>query len=100
MPDFDELKATLAGDNFDVVAISVDRGGIEKPRNFLLQMNIKNLELFNNSSGKLASSLHAFGMPTTLLLNREGQEIGRLVGPAVWKSEEAIRLIQTAMAMH
>lgn len=99
MPDFDKLKSTLTGDNFDVVAVSVDRGGLEKPRIFLRQMNIKDLELFNNSSGKLASSLRAFGMPTTLLLDRQGREIGRLVGPAVWKSEEAVELIQAAVAM-
>ncbi|NIQ94149.1 MAG: TlpA family protein disulfide reductase, partial [Desulfuromonadales bacterium] len=84
MPSLDKLKAELAGDDFDLVALSIDRTGLEKPRKFLEEIGVKHLELFNNSSGRLASSLKAFGMPTTLLLNRKGQELGRLVGPAEW----------------
>ena len=72
----------MRGDDFDLVALSIDRAGLDKPRKFLSEVGIKHLKLYNNSSGKLASSLKAFGMPTTLLLNREGKELGRLVGPA------------------
>jgi len=49
-------------------------------------------------SGKLFSKLKAVGMPTTLLLDREGHEIGRLVGPANWDSPEALALIKAAIA--
>ena len=98
MPDLVRLKAELAGDDFDLVALSIDRTGLDKPRKFLEEIGIKNLKLYNNSSGKLAASLKAFGMPTTLLLNRQGQEIGRLVGPAEWGSEEAVELVKAAIA--
>ncbi len=98
MPMLDGLQAELGGDQFDLVAISIDRGGLEKPGKFLEEIGIKNLKLYNNSSGRLASSLKAFGMPTTLLINREGKEIGRLVGPAEWDSEEALALIKAAIA--
>ncbi|MDA7947764.1 MAG: TlpA family protein disulfide reductase [Hyphomicrobiaceae bacterium] len=98
MPDLDRLKAELAGDDFDLVALSIDRTGLDKPRKFLEEIGIKNLKLYNNSSGKLAASLKAFGMPTTLLLNREGEEIGRLVGPAEWGSKDAVELIKAAIA--
>ena len=98
MPDLDELKAKLGQDGrFDVVAVSIDRGGLDKPRKFLDDIAVKNLELFNNSGGKLGSDLKAFGMPTTLLLDPNGKEIGRLVGPADWKSEDAVRLIKAAI---
>ena len=99
MPDLEKLKAELAGDDFDLVALSIDRTGLEKPRKFLEEIGVKHIELFNNSSGRLASSLKAFGMPTTLLLNRKGQELGRLVGPAEWDSPEAVALIKAAIAM-
>jgi thiol-disulfide isomerase/thioredoxin len=98
MPDLDKLKADLGGDDFDLVALSIDRTGLDKPRKFLSEVGIKHLKLYNNSSGKLASSLKVFGMPTTLLLNREGKELGRLVGPAEWGSQDAIDLIKAAIA--
>jgi len=98
MPDLDRLKAELGGEDFDLVALSIDRTGLDKPRKFLEEIGVKNLKLYNNSSGKLAASLKAFGMPTTLLLNREGQEIGRLVGPAHWGSEDAVELVKAAIA--
>jgi thiol-disulfide isomerase/thioredoxin len=98
MPDLDKLKADLGGDDFDLVALSIDRTGLEKPQKFLQEIGIKHLKLYNNSTGKLASSLKAFGMPTTLLLNRKGQEIGRLVGPADWGSEDAVALIKAVIA--
>ena len=97
MPDLDKLKADLGGDDFDLVALSVDRTGLDKPRKFLKEIGVKHLKLYNNSSGKLAASLKAFGMPTTLLLNREGKELGRLVGPAEWGSDDAIALIKAAI---
>ncbi len=98
MPDLDKLQADLGGDDFDLVALSIDRTGLDKPRKFLKEIGIKHLKLYNNSTGKLAASLKAFGMPTTLLLNREGKELGRLVGPAEWGSDDAIALIRAAIA--
>ena len=43
-------------------------------------------------------SLMAIGMPTTLLFDRAGREIGRLVGPAEWHSNDAKNLIRAAIA--
>ena len=98
MPTLDKLKADLGGGDFDVIALSTDRSGLDKPREFLKEIGVKHLKLYNNSSGKLAASLKSFGLPTTLLLNREGREIGRLVGPAEWDSQDAYALIRAAIA--
>ena len=98
MPTLDRLKADLAGDQFDVIALSIDRGGLEKPRKFLQEIKVRHLKLYNNSSGKLTSALKAIGMPTTLLINRQGKQIGRLVGPAEWDSKDALALIKAAIA--
>ena len=97
MPDLDRLQAELGGDDFDLVALSIDRTGLDKPREFLKEIGIEHLKLYNNSSGKLAASLKAFGMPTTLLINRDGEEIGRLVGPAEWGSQDAVDLVKAAI---
>jgi len=100
MPSLDRLKAQLGGDNFDVVAISIDRGGLEKPRAFLEKIGTRNLALYHDPTGQLGSKLKAFGMPTTLLINRKGEEIGRLIGPAEWDSEDAVKLVETAIAQN
>ena len=97
MPALDRLKADLGGKDFDVVAISIDRGGFDKPREFLQEIKVANLKLYNEPSGRLGPKLKAFGMPTTLLIDRNGKELGRLVGPAEWDSEDAVALIKAAI---
>ena len=66
----------------------------DKPKSFLAETGATHLSLSTDPSGKLK----AVGMPTTLLLDREGHEIGRLVGPANWDSPEALALIKAAIA--
>lgn len=98
MPSLDRLKSKLGGADFDVVAIATDRGDMEKPRVFLQEIGAETLKLYHDPTGKLPANLKAFGMPTTLLIDRNGKEIGRLVGPAEWDSLEAVALIEAAIA--
>ena len=97
MPALDRLQATLGSDQFQVVAISVDRTGLAGAKKFLEETNTPNLALFADPSARLASSLRAAGLPATLLIDREGRELGRLLGPAEWDGEAARRLIQSAL---
>jgi thiol-disulfide isomerase/thioredoxin len=98
MPALDKLQAALGGDDFEVVAINIDKGGPDKARDFLKEIGVNKLALYTDPSGKLFSTIRAVGMPTTLLIDREGREIGRLVGPADWASPEAKTLIEAAIA--
>ena len=98
MPTLDKLQAALGGKDFQVVAVNIDRGGIDKPKSFLAETGAAHLTLYTDPSGKLFSALKGVGMPTTLLLDRKGHEIGRLVGPADWDSPEALALIKAAIA--
>ncbi len=98
MPSLDRLKHALAGPNFDVVAVSIDSGSVEKPKKFLHKIGVSELGLFHDSSTQINADLKAFGMPTTVLIDAKGREIGRLVGPAEWDSEEAKKLIAAAIA--
>jgi thiol-disulfide isomerase/thioredoxin len=99
MPQLNALQSDLGGADFEVVAINIDKGGPEKARKFLEETKARDLALYTDPSGKLFSKLKAVGMPTTLLLDPDGKEIGRLVGPADWASAEAKRLIEAAIAM-
>jgi thiol-disulfide isomerase/thioredoxin len=98
MPTLDQLEAALGGSDFEVVAVNIDKGGTEKAKAFLQETGVTHLALYTDPTGKLFSALKAVGMPTTLLINREGCEIGRLVGPADWDSPEALILIKAAIA--
>ena len=97
MPDLDKLQASLGSDSFEVVAVSVDRKGLAASKRFLDQIKVKNLGLYNDVSTKMAGKLKVLGMPTTLLLDRKGREVGRLVGPAEWNSDDAKRLISAQL---
>lgn len=94
MPALDRLQAELGGPDFQVVAVSQDRAGTDKVKAFLAEVGAKNLALYIDTSSKTARSWGAVGLPTTFLLDREGREVGRLVGPAAWDSEDAKALIR------
>ena len=98
MPALDRLQKELGSDKFEVVALSVDRAGPDAAKKFLDKIKVQHLKLYADASAKAAISLKAVGMPTTLLLNAKGEEIGRLVGPAEWDSADAKTLIQAALA--
>ena len=94
MPSLDRLQARLGGPDFEVVAISQDRGGMPKVIEFLTELGIRNLVPYNDKSTKSSRAFAALGLPTTLLVDRAGNEVGRLVGPAEWDGPAAEALIR------
>jgi thiol-disulfide isomerase/thioredoxin len=98
MPALDALETKLGGKDFQVVAVNIDKGGPDKAAAFLKETGASHLALYTDPTGKLFATLKSVGMPTTLILDRDGKEIGRLVGPADWASPEAIAVIKAAVA--
>jgi thiol-disulfide isomerase/thioredoxin len=96
MPALDRLQAAEGSNKFEVIAISVDRKGMEASKKFLAETGVKNLGLYVDTTARLNSDLKAIGLPATILIDKEGREIGRLLGPAEWDSEDAVRLIRFA----
>ena len=92
------MQARLGGDGFEVVALNIDRNGLKKAKAFYEKLGIKALALYGDKARRATGAFRIIGMPTTLLLDRKGREIGRLVGPAEWDSEETVRLIEAAIA--
>jgi thiol-disulfide isomerase/thioredoxin len=97
MPALDRLQQDLGSDRFEVVAVSVDRAGLQGARKFLDDTKADRLALYADPSARLATTLRAAGLPATLLIDAQGREIGRLLGPAEWDSEDAKRLIRSAL---
>lgn len=98
MPSLARLQQQLGGPDFQVVLISLDRAGHAKAAQFLTEIGISNIGTYIDSSGKASRTLGALGLPATLLLNRKGDEIGRVTGPAEWDSPEAKTLIAHYLA--
>ena len=97
MPALDRLQQELGSEAFEVVALSVDRAGLGGARKFLDEAKVAKLGLYADPSARMGSTLRTTGLPATLLIDREGREIGRLLGPAQWDGEDARRLIRWAL---
>lgn len=98
MPDLAKLQKELGSNQFEVVAISVDRKGAEASGAFLAETGASSLQLYVEPQGAILNDLQAIGLPSTILVDRDGKEIGRLLGPADWASPEAIALMKAALA--
>lgn len=95
MPTLDRLQAALGGDRFQVVAFSVDRQGAEAVKAFFSEIGVRRLAVHVDVSGQALSALAAVGLPTTLLINEEGRELGRLMGPAEWDAPDMIAFLMS-----
>ena len=97
MPTLDRLQTALGGADFEVVALSIDRR-TEAVRKFFTDVGIQKLSMYLDSSAKVTRQIGAVGLPTTLLIDREGGEVGRLIGPAEWDSPYMAALISCVIA--
>lgn len=101
MPTLEALEQKLGGPDFQVVAVNIDTRDPEKPKAFLKEIGVKHLAYFADGNAKSFQELkavgRAFGMPTTLLVDPAGCEIGTIAGPAEWASDDAVKLIKAAL---
>ena len=92
MPSLDRLKSKINGD-FDVIAISVDRDGVEKVTDFFDENKISNLEKFFDIKNSLAKEMNLYGVPTSFFVNKEGDLIGYYQGDMEWDNDTVINFI-------
>ena len=101
MPALDALQQRLGGPGFEVVAVNIDTRDPDKPKAWLKEVGIEKLAYYADPTAKTFQDLkeigRAFGMPTTLLIDPQGCEIGTIAGPAEWASDDAVKLIQAAI---
>jgi thiol-disulfide isomerase/thioredoxin len=101
MPALDALQQRLGSPSFEVVAVNIDTRDPDKPKAFLKELGIEKLAYYADPTAKTFQDLkeigRAFGMPTTMLVDRQGCELGTVAGPAEWASDDAVKLIQAAI---
>jgi len=98
MPALDRLQTSLGGRNFAVVPLSIDHGGRETVAKFYAEIGIRELPIYTDTSGEALRALGAVGLPTTLVLDRAGEEIARIVGPAEWDAPEVVEFLKAVIA--
>jgi thiol-disulfide isomerase/thioredoxin len=98
MPALDRLQAKLGGKDFFVLALSQDRKGPAVVSAFLQEIGVSNLAVYVDPTSRSARAFGAYGLPATVLLDRQGRALGRMVGPAEWDSEDALRLFRHFIA--
>jgi thiol-disulfide isomerase/thioredoxin len=102
MPALDALEQKLGGPDFEVVAVNIDTRDPQKPLAFLKDVGVSHLAYYADQSARvfevLKSAGKAFGMPTTIIVDRSGCEIGNMAGPAEWASDDGVKLVSSAIA--
>lgn len=98
MPSLDRLNAKRGGPEFEVVALSIDNDPTAvKP--FYRETGIKTLRGYFDPNARMSAALGAFAVPATLLIDKNGLEIGRALGPAEWDSATVESLIDGALGL-
>ena len=97
MPSLDRLQATIADTDFQVIALSTDPGEIKLIEDFYREYNIHHLAIYHDATQKVEKSLNVAGLPSTFLINRQGQLIANKVGYAIWDSDAFITFIRNQL---
>jgi copper(I)-binding protein/peroxiredoxin len=98
MPTLDRLQGVLGGPDFEVLALSIDARGLEVVQPFYKGIGLEHLRMYLDTAGAAMSTLGIPAIPLTLLIDRDGREIGRKFGAAVWDSPAMVGLLRSRLA--
>ncbi len=97
MPALDRLQAAKGDQTFEVVAVNVDTARLERRAAFLDSIGVKALARYADPSGDVFETLRrdgkALGLPVTLIIDKDGCEVGAVEGGVKWDSAEAQALV-------
>ncbi len=97
MPTLEALQVELGGDDFQVVTIATGRNKVAGINRFFEEASVSHLPVFLDPKSTLAREMLVLGLPISVVLNREGQEVARLKGDADWASESAFAIFRELM---
>ncbi len=97
MPELAKLQQEMGSPDFEVVALSEDLKGADASAAFLKDAKADALALYVDPKATALEAVQSVGLPTTLLINRDGKEVGRLLGPAQWNSDQSKALIKSVL---
>lgn len=87
MPSLERLQAAMP--DIAVVPVATGRNAVEGIRRFFDDAGVRTLPILRDPQSRLAHGMGVMGLPVTVILNPEGQEVARLIGDAEWDSDSA-----------
>jgi thiol-disulfide isomerase/thioredoxin len=93
MPTLAALQDEFAGEDFAVIALATGPNAPQAVDKFLRETGVEHLNVLRDPRAGLGRSIGVMGLPVTLILDRDGAEVARLVGPADWHSEAARAIV-------
>jgi thiol-disulfide isomerase/thioredoxin len=97
MPALDRLQAKFKPEEFEIVAIALDRQGERVVRPFFDKLRLERMKLYLDASNISSRLMSVSAMPTSILVAKDGAELGRVLGPAKWDGREFERLVRRAI---
>jgi thiol-disulfide isomerase/thioredoxin len=98
MPSLDRLQAAMGKDKFVIVPLSLDGPSKPKVAPFYKDKNLANLGIYFDKGRKVQQALDVSVLPTSILIDGQGREIGRMLGEADWDKPESIAFMKAAIA--
>lgn len=95
MPMLSDLQTELGGDAFEVVTIATGRNAPPAMKKFFDEIGVDNLPLHRDPKQKVAREMGVFGLPVTIILDPDGNEVARMTGDADWSSDNAKAILAT-----
>ncbi|MCL3881656.1 TlpA disulfide reductase family protein [Marivita sp. GX14005] len=97
IPMLSELQREFGGERFEVVTIASGRNPPPAMQSFFEEIGVDNLPLHRDPKSALAREMGVLGLPITVILNPEGQEVARMRGDADWASDNARAVLATIL---
>lgn len=98
MPMLAELQDTLGGEDFQVVTLATGRNPLPAMQTFFDEIGVTNLPLHRDPKQEIAREMTVFGLPATILIDRQGREIARMSGDADWSGASAKAILENLIA--
>ena len=89
MPSLGALQNGLGGRGLQVVTVATGRNAVPAITDFFAEAGVEHLSVLRDPKMELARSMGIAGLPVTVILNPEGQEVGRMIGDADWNGPDA-----------
>ncbi len=96
MPSLDRLQAAMP--EIAVLPVATGRNSVEAIEAFNAEAGVTNLPVLRDPKSELARNMAVLGLPVTVILNPQGQEVARLIGDAEWDSADAQTILRAMMA--
>ena len=94
MPSLNRLQANPAFNNLQIIPINVGRDNVEKSKNFYKKLKIDNLKIYFDKNVELANKFLLRGLPTTVFINKKGEEFARVIGFVNFDDKTIVKWLQ------